>query len=149
MAGCALTKQQRHHLRCVDCRRHIPNQAVVSAIAVIIAAAKITTGDSMTPTSEVDQPRRIHFEAFVSGESVNCFTQTGDYLPSCTPPSSMVKSRRFNPLNSICCPSEGSVGSYPIGDDQVRGSLHCGILNQLMVNSGCPRGASNKSASPP
>jgi hypothetical protein len=87
--------RQRHHLRCLDCRRHIPNQAVVSAIAAIIAAAKITTGDSMTPTSEVDQPRKIHFEAFVSGESVNCFTQTGDYLPSCSRNSSRLRRGPF------------------------------------------------------
>jgi len=44
------------------------DQAVVSAIAAIIAAAKVRTGDSMTPTSEVDQPRRIHLSLRVWGK---------------------------------------------------------------------------------
>jgi hypothetical protein len=47
-----------------------------------------------------------------------------------------MKSRRFNRLNCICCPSQDSEASYWIDEDQVRGSLQCGILAWLRTGMG-------------
>jgi len=78
------------------------DQAVVNAIAAMIAAANVTLG-RMTPTSGSIGPHRVHWR-LSCGESVNYFTQTGIIWVRCgsAAPQSNRNQRSSQVLSEQC-----------------------------------------------